>query len=123
MTRHARRQLGSGLESGIGDSHGWNVAPLQARSPNISIPSPIPESPQEYTSFTGTPVFSSNPFPSDSGVDSDDMEATVADLIYGHPTTNRTSEQLAQYQIGLITIVQASRLELLRSITTPSLPR
>ena len=83
MTRHARRQLGSGLASGIGDSHGWNVAPLQARSPNISIPSPIPESPQEYTSFTGTPVFSSNPFPSDSGVDSDDMEATVADLIYG----------------------------------------
>ena len=85
MTRHARRQLGSRLSSGIGDSHGWNVAPLQTRSSNLSIPSPIPESPQDYTSFTGTPVFSGNPFPadSDSGIDSDDMEATVADLIYG----------------------------------------
>ena len=40
LTRHARRQLGSGLAPGIGDSHGWNVAPLQARSSNISIPSP-----------------------------------------------------------------------------------
>ena len=41
MTRHARRQLGSGLSSGIGDSHGWNVAPLQTRSSNLSIPSPV----------------------------------------------------------------------------------
>ena len=44
--------------------------------------SPIIESPQEYPSFTGTPVFSNDPFPSNSGVDADDIEATVADLIY-----------------------------------------
>jgi len=46
------------------------------------VPSPILESPQEYTSFTGTPVFSGDPFPSNSDVDSDEMEATVADIIY-----------------------------------------
>lgn len=46
------------------------------------MPSPILESPQEYTSFTGTPVFSGDPFPSNSDVDSDEMEATVADIIY-----------------------------------------
>ena len=40
-----------------------------------SIPSPILESPQQYTSFTGTPVFG-------TGVDPDNMEATVADIIY-----------------------------------------
>ena len=40
-----------------------------------SVPSPILESPQPYTSFTGTPMFS-------TGVDSDDMEATVADIIW-----------------------------------------
>ena len=51
-------------------------------APTLSVPSPILESPQEYTSFTGTPVFSGDPFPSNSGVDSDEMEATVADIIY-----------------------------------------
>ena len=54
----------------------------QPRAPTVAVPSPIIESPQEYTSFTGTPVFSNDPFPSNSGVDADDMEATVADLIY-----------------------------------------
>lgn len=51
-------------------------------APTLSVPSPILESPQEYTSFTGTPVFSGDPFPSNSDVDSDEMEATVADIIY-----------------------------------------
>ena len=69
------------------DRFGGVRAPLppraKPRAPITAPPSPILESPQEYTSFTGTPVFSRDPFPSDSGVDSDDMEATVADLIYG----------------------------------------
>ena len=57
--------------------------PLRAkRAPITAPPSPVLESPQEYTSFTGTPIFSRDPFPSNLGVDSDDMEATVADLIY-----------------------------------------
>ena len=79
MTRHARRQLGSNLAPGIGDSHGWNVAPQQQLQ---SVPEEAGDEDASYTSFTGTPRGSWGTANSNSSpINSSEMEATVASLI------------------------------------------
>ena len=98
----------------------------------MSVPSPTLESPQEYTSFSGTPVFSGNPFLSSFGVDSDDMEATVADIIYdssySEPKASPISDRFSFDRAGIPTgstqidhntfVAEVTAVQILRALKT-----